>query len=183
MATSRSDADIGIWLTGLPGSGKSTLADALASVLRQYGRKVEILDGDAMRVQLSSGLGFSRDDRDTNVMRIAYVAHLLVRNGVVAVVAAVSPFRHTRERARALIGNVVEVYMATPLTECIRRDVKGLYAKALAGRIPNFTGINDPYEEPLEPDLRLDASVLSLNEEVESVVLKLDELGYLKIRP
>jgi adenylyl-sulfate kinase len=163
----------------LSGAGKSTLADALALALRQHGRKAEILDGDAVRTHLSSGLGFSRNDRDTNVMRIAYVAHLLVRNGVVALVAAVSPFRTTRERARTLIGNVVEIHMATPLAECIRRDAKGLYAKALAGLIPNFTGINDPYEEPLEPDLRLDASVLSLDEEVESVIHKLRELGYL----
>src|ERR1700685_730805 len=157
MGTSGINAGAAIWLTGLPGAGKSALADALAPALRQQGRKVEILDGDAIRKHLSSGLGFSRDDRDTNVMRIAYVAHLLVRNGVVAIVAAVSPFRNTRERARALVGNFVEVHMATPLAECIRRDIKGLYAKALAGLIPNFTGINDPYEEPVVPDLRLDA--------------------------
>jgi adenylylsulfate kinase len=185
MDTSRIESGTAIWITGLPGSGKSTLAEVLALALRRYGRKVEILDGDAVRAHLSSGLGFSRHDRDTNVMRIAYVAHLLVRNGIVAVVAAVSPFRNTRERARALIGNTVEVHMATPLAECIRRDVKGLYAKALAGGISNFTGINDPYEEPIEPDLRLDASVLSLDVEVESVVHKLGELGYLpmKLRP
>ena len=174
---SRIDAGAALWLTGLPGAGKSALADALAPTLREQGRKVEVLDGDAVRTHLSKGLGFSRDDRDTNVMRIAYVAHLLVRNGIVVLVAAVSPFRNTRARARALIGNTLEVHMATPLAECIRRDVKGLYAKALAGLIPNFTGINDPYEEPLEPDLRLDASILSLNEEVDSVIRKLRELG------
>jgi adenylylsulfate kinase len=179
MSVSGCDAGVAIWFTGLSGAGKSTLADALARVLRRYPRKVEILDGDAVRTQLSSDLDFSRKDRDTNIMRIAFVARLLVRNGVMVLVAAVSPFRETRDRARAAIGNVVEVHVATPLTECVRRDVKGLYAKAIAGHISRFTGISDPYEEPLAPDLRIDTTLLSLDEGVASVVRKLHELGYL----
>jgi len=167
-----------IWLTGLPSAGKSTLAQAVAPRLRASGKRVEVLDGDVVRQHLSTGLGFSREDRDTNVARIAFVAHLLARNGVAVIVAAISPFREARDHARALIGDFVEVHVAPPLEECIRRDVKGLYARALAGEIPSFTGISDPYEEPLSPELRIDTSVVSVAHGTMRILSKLNELGY-----
>jgi adenylyl-sulfate kinase len=168
-----------VWFTGLSGAGKSTLAEAVAPKLRAQGKRVEILDGDLVRTHLSQGLGFSREDRDANVARIAFVAHLLQRNGVVVLVAAISPFRATREKARHLIGDFVEVFVAPPLEECIRRDVKGLYAKAIAGEIAQFTGVSDPYEEPTAPDLRLDTSRGSVDEGARRILGKLRELGYL----
>jgi adenylyl-sulfate kinase len=176
---SRSNDGVVIWFTGLPGAGKSTLAQALAPRLLAQGRRVEILDGDAVRTHLSKGLGFSREDRDTNIARIAFVAHLLARNGVAVLVAAISPFRKARDEARALIGDFVEVHVAPPLEECIRRDVKGLYAKAMAGEVRSFTGISDPYEEPLSPELRLDTSVVSVVQGTTHILAKLSELGYL----
>ncbi len=142
-----------VWFTGLSGAGKSTLAEALAPELRALGKRVELLDGDIVRTHFSKGLGFSREDRDLNVARIAFVAHLLARNGVVVLVAAISPFREARELARKTIGDFVEVHVAPPLEECIKRDVKGLYKKALAGEIAQFTGVNDPYEPPAAPEL------------------------------
>jgi adenylyl-sulfate kinase len=168
-----------LWFTGLSGAGKSTLADALLPKLRANGRRVEVLDGDVVRTHLSKGLGFSREDRDTNIARIAFVAHLLARNGVTVLVAAISPFRETREKARALIGDFVEIHVAPPLEECIKRDVKGLYKKAIAGEIQQFTGISDPYEEPLSPEIKLDTSAVSLEEGVGRILAKLRELGYL----
>jgi adenylyl-sulfate kinase len=168
-----------LWFTGLSGAGKSTLAEALLPGLRAHGKRVELFDGDVVRTHLSKGLGFSRADRDTNIARIAFVAHLLARNGVTVVVAAISPFREARERARALIGQFVEVHVATPLGECIKRDVKGLYKKAMTGAIPQFTGVSDPYEEPTSPEIRLDTSVLSIQEGVSRILTKLRELGYL----
>jgi adenylylsulfate kinase len=175
---SRSNDGVVIWFTGLPGAGKSTLAQALAPRLRAQGWRVEILDGDAVRTHLSKGLGFSREDRDTNIARIAFVAHLLARNGVAVLVAAISPFRRARDEARALIGDFVEVHVAPPLAECIRRDVKGLYAKAMAGEIRAFTGISDPYEEPLSPELRVDTSVVSVEQGTTRILAKLSELRY-----
>jgi adenylyl-sulfate kinase len=168
-----------LWFTGLSGAGKSTLAEALEPRLRAMGRKVEVLDGDVVRTNLSKGLGFSREDRDLNVARIAFVAHLLQRNGVVVITAAISPFRETREKARALIGDFVEIHVAPPLEECVRRDVKGLYAKAIAGEIKQFTGISDPYEEPLSPEVKVDTSRLSVEEGVSHILTRLRELGYL----
>ncbi|MDP9150763.1 MAG: adenylyl-sulfate kinase [Myxococcota bacterium] len=168
-----------LWLTGLSGAGKSTLATALAPRLRGLGKKVELLDGDVVRTHLSSGLGFSREDRTTNVARIAFVAHLLARNGVAVVVAAISPFRAGRDSAREMIGDFIEIHVAPPLDECIKRDVKGLYARAIAGEVQHFTGISDPYEEPLSPELRIDTSALSIEEGVARIVSKLRELGYL----
>jgi len=171
-----------VWLTGLSGSGKSTIADALAADLRAAGTrggKVEVLDGDVVRTHLSRGLGFSREDRDTNIARIAFVAHLLARNGVVVLVSAVSPYKETREAARGTIGDFVEVHVATPLEECIRRDTKGLYKKALSGEIQQFTGISDPYEPPDAPEVTIDTSSLDLHASVERVKSKLAELGYL----
>src|SRR5438445_346516 len=138
-----------VWFTGLSGAGKTTLADALAPELRAAGKKVELLDGDVVRTHLSKGLGFSREDRDTNIARIAFVAHLLARNGVYVLVSAISPIRSARDAARQTIGEFVEVHVAPPLETCIERDVKGLYKKAIAGEIAQFTGVSDPYEEPL----------------------------------
>jgi adenylyl-sulfate kinase len=169
-----------LWFTGLSGAGKSTLAEAVAPKLRAHGKRVEILDGDVVRTHLSKGLGFSREDRDTNIARIAFVAHLLQRNGVVVLVAAISPFRETREKARHLIGDFVEVFVAPPLEECIKRDVKGLYAKAIAGEIQQFTGISDPYEEPTAPEFRIDTSRGSVDEGATRILGKLRELGYLE---
>jgi adenylylsulfate kinase len=140
---------------------------------------VERLDGDSVRTHLSSGLGFSREDRNINVARIAFVAHLLARNGVTVLVAAISPFREGRDNARAMIRDFVEIHVAPPLAECIKRDVKGLYAKAIAGKVQQFTGISDPYEEPLAPELRLDTGAVSIDEGVARVLSKLRELGYL----
>ena len=147
--------------------------------LRAAGKRVEILDGDVVRTHLSKGLGFSREDRDTNVARIAFVAHLLARNGVVVLVAAICPFRETRDAARQLIGDFVEVHVAPPLEECIKRDVKGLYKKALAGEIPQFTGVSDPYEAPHAPELRIDTSRARSTRASARILAKLRELGYL----
>ena len=169
-----------LWFTGLSGSGKSTLAEAVAPRLRAVGKRVEVLDGDEVRTHLSRGLGFSREDRDVNVGRIAFVAHLLARNGVFAITAAISPFRSTRDDARRLIGDFVEIHVAAPVEECIRRDVKGLYRKAIAGEIKQFTGISDPYEEPFSPELRLDTSKLSVDEGAARVLGTLRDLGYLE---
>jgi adenylylsulfate kinase len=171
-----------VWLTGLSGAGKSTIADALGAQLRASGAcggRVEILDGDLVRTHLSKGLGFSREDRDLNVARIAFVAHLLARNGVAVLVSAISPYKVTREAARRIIGDFVEVHVAPPLEECIRRDTKGLYKKALAGEIPQFTGISDPYEPPDAPEVTLDTSTLDLRASVQRITSRLAELGYL----
>jgi len=170
-----------LWFTGLSGAGKSTLAENLVPKLRAHGKKIEILDGDVVRTHLSKGLGFSREDRDTNIARIAFVAHLLARNGVTVLVAAISPFRETREKARALIGDFVEIYVAPPLEECVNRDVKGLYKKAIAGEIAQFTGISDPYEEPSSPELRIDTSTVSIDEGVGRILSKMRDLGYLDV--
>jgi len=169
-----------LWFTGLSGAGKSTLADAVAPRLRDEGKKVESLDGDIVRTHLSRGLGFSREDRELNVARIAFVAHLLQRNGVFVLVSAISPYRSMRASARELIApDFVEIHVAPPLEECIRRDVKGLYQKAIAGEIKEFTGISDPYEPPESPELRLDTSTISVDEGVARVVARLRELGML----
>jgi adenylylsulfate kinase len=169
-----------VWLTGLSGAGKSTIAEALAPELRALGRKVELLDGDIVRTHLSSGLTFSREDRDTNVARIAFVSHLLARNGVIVLVAAISPFRDARDKARRTIGDFVEVHVAPPLEECIKRDVKGLYGKALAGEIPQFTGVNDPYEAPTNPEISIDTSRFSVHAAAAQVLSTIRDLGYLQ---
>ena len=158
-----------VWFTGLSGAGKSTLAEAVAAKLRAAGTRFELLDGDIVRTHLSKGLSFSREDRDINVARIAFVAHLLARNGVTVLVAAISPFRATRDAARAAINDgghddFIEVHVAPPLGECIKRDVKGLYKRAIAGEIAQFTGISDPYEAPLAAEITLDTSVVTVDE-------------------
>jgi adenylyl-sulfate kinase len=159
-----------LWLTGLSGAGKSTLAVAVAANLRQRGRTVEVLDGDVLRQNLSERLGFSREDRDAHVLRVASKAAVLARNGVVAIVAMISPYRATRKQARQLCDRFVEVHVATPLEVCLRRDPKGLYARALRGEIPQFTGISDPYEEPLSPELRIDSGDVSVEVAVERIL-------------
>lgn len=175
----RPDRGFVVWLTGLSGAGKTTIASALVPELRAQGRRVELLDGDVVRTHLSKGLGFSREDRDENVARIAFVAHLLARNGVAVVVSAISPYRAGRESARRIIGDFVEVHVAPPIEECIRRDTKGLYAKALAGEIPAFTGVSDPYEAPASPEVSVDTSVLDLRTSVARVTSTLAALGYI----
>lgn len=179
----RRDRGVVVWFTGLSGAGKTTIASALAPELVALGKNVEVLDGDVVRTHLSKGLGFSREDRDINVARIAFVAHLLARNGVYVLVAAVSPYRQTREAARETIGDFVEVHVAPPLQECVARDTKGLYKKALAGEIPQFTGVSDPYEPPENPELTLDTSTMDVNAAVRSVRAKLAELGWLEPTP
>ncbi|MBI2945371.1 MAG: adenylyl-sulfate kinase [Candidatus Wallbacteria bacterium] len=162
-----------LWMTGLPCSGKSTLASALAPRLRELGKNVEVLDGDVVRTHLSKGLGFSREDRDTNIRRIGFVCHLLSRNGVVAIGAAISPYREVRAELRAMIPDFVELYVKAPLEECIRRDVKGMYARALAGELKEFTGISDPYEEPAVPEIVVETGRMGVDESVEHVLAEL----------
>ncbi|MHA1210779.1 MAG: adenylyl-sulfate kinase, partial [Candidatus Freyarchaeota archaeon] len=148
----------GVWLTGLPASGKTTIARALEKALRRRGLRVEVLDGDEVRRNLSPDLGFTRKDRETHARRVAYVAKLLVRNGVAVIVGLISPYRNFREHARKQIGNFVEVWVKCPLEECMRRDPKGLYERALRGEISDLTGIQDPYEEPLNPEVTVDTT-------------------------
>ncbi len=167
-----------IWLTGLPGAGKTTLALAVADILRHQGYNVEVLDGDAVRANLSKGLGYSRQDRDDNIRRIGFVCHLLSRNSVVAIAAAVSPYRQARDENRSLIGRFVEVYVKCPLEVLIQRDVKGLYAKALKGEVANFTGISDPYEEPLNPELVVNTEIETPQDSTSRMIARLVELGY-----
>jgi adenylyl-sulfate kinase len=167
-----------VWFTGLSGAGKSTLARLLAQRLREMERRVELLDGDEVRQNLSSGLGFTKEDRDANIRRIAYVARLLSRNGVVAITAAISPYRAIRDEARASIRNFVEVYVDCPLEVCEQRDVKGLYARARAGEIQHFTGISDPYEPPLDPEVWLHTDRENPDQDVEIIISKLAELGH-----
>jgi adenylylsulfate kinase len=148
-----------VWLTGLPSAGKSTIADLMAVDLRRRGVRVEILDGDVVRTYLSKGLGFTKEDRDENIRRIGFVASLLARNAVTVIVAAISPYRQVRDEVRALHrdSRFFEVHVATPVEVCIVRDVKGLYGKYAKGELKGLTGIDDPYEPPLNPELRLSA--------------------------
>ena len=168
-----------LWFTGLSGSGKTSISKALAPELKARGCKVEILDGDVVRTNLSKGLGFSKEDRDTNILRIGFVANLLSRNGVVAITAAISPYRAIRDEVRALESNFVEIYVKATLEVCESRDVKGLYAQARAGKIKGFTGIDDPYEEPLNPEIVCDTDRENLADSVKTVLSKLEELGYI----
>ncbi|HEV3230614.1 MAG TPA: sulfate adenylyltransferase [Candidatus Dormibacteraeota bacterium] len=168
-----------IWLTGLSGAGKSTISELLITELRRRGQAVEVLDGDVVRENLSKGLGFSKEDRDTNIRRIGFVAELLTRNGVFVLVAAISPYREVRDEVRAMVGDFVEVHVDCSIEELTRRDVKGLYAKALAGEIKNFTGVSDPYEAPLNPEVRVDSAVETVEESTARIVAALERLGYL----
>jgi adenylylsulfate kinase len=174
-----SDRGFTVWLTGLSGAGKTAIAHAIEPVLRERGLKVETLDGDVVRTNLSRGLGFSKEDRDTNILRIGFVAHLLSRNGVAVIASAISPYREVRDQVRRQIGDFVEVYVRCPLATLIQRDVKGLYEKALKGEIPNFTGVSDPYEEPLSPEVVVETDRESLEESAGKVIAALERLGYL----
>ena len=166
-----------LWFTGLSGAGKSTISEQVFARLQTSGAKVELLDGDVVRTHLSKGLGFSKEDRDTNIRRIGFVCELLTRNGVIALVAAISPYREVREEVRASIGSFVEVYVHCPIEVLAERDVKGLYKKALAGEIGSFTGVSDPYEPPANPEVTVDSSKETLDESVGKVWAKLHELG------
>src|ERR1700704_4267399 len=168
-----------VWLTGLSGAGKSTIANALKAELELRGRHVELLDGDEVRTHLSKGLGFSKEDRDTNIRRIGYVARLVARSGGVAITAAISPYREVRDEVRAETPRFVEVYVSRPLDTLVEPDVKGLYRKALAGEIANFTGVSDPYEEPVHPELVVDTSRETLQQSLSKVIETLERLGYL----
>ncbi len=169
-----------LWFTGLPSSGKSTLARLLERQLKKWGLKTELLDGDVVRTHLSKGLGFSKEDRETNIKRIGFVCHLLTRNGIVAIASAVSPYRETRDYNRRMIGSFVEIYVKTSVEECEKRDVKGLYKKARAGEIKGFTGIDDPYEEPLRPEIVCETAGETPEQSAEKILKRLEELGYLK---
>jgi len=172
-----------VWLTGLPSAGKSTIARALADRLRDEGRRVEILDGDDLRTHLTSDLGFTRPDRDTNVARVGFVARLLARNGVVVLVPVIAPYAAARAAVRAEHESddvqFAEVHVATPLDVCSERDVKGLYAKQRAGLVQGLTGVDDPYEIPESPELRLDTQGLTVDEAAAKVLAALAEKGTL----
>jgi len=169
-----------IWFTGLSGSGKSTLSEVIEQRLKARGRNVEVLDGDIVRTHLSKGLGFSREDRDTNIKRIGFVCNLLTRNGVICISAAIAPYREARDWARKEIGNFVEVYVRCPIEVCRQRDVKGLYKLVDEGKIKNFTGVDDPYEEPLHPELIVETDTETVDESVARIFAKLTQLGYLE---
>jgi adenylyl-sulfate kinase len=171
-----------LWFTGLSGSGKSTIAHLVGPELDRRGLVVEYLDGDTVRTHLSKGLGFSKEDRDTNIERIGWVASRLTRQGGAVVVAAISPYRATRATARALVeefGRFVEVHVRASVDECARRDVNGLYAKAFAGEITGFTGVDDPYEEPVDAEVVVDTEGESAEQSAARVVARLEELGLL----
>lgn len=161
----------------MSGAGKSTLSRLLEQRLRSHGARVELLDGDEVREYLSKGLGFSKQDRDTNIRRIGFVCQLLSRNGVVAIAAAISPYREVREEVRSRIANFVEVYMECPVEVLAERDVKGLYKKALAGEISNFTGVTDPYEPPVDPEVTIDSSKETPEGSVDRIWTALEERG------
>lgn len=169
-----------IWLTGLSGAGKSTLAEVLVTRLRAEGANVELLDGDFVRANLSQGLGFSREDRDTNIRRIGFVAELLTRNGVIVVVAAISPYRDAREEVKRKIPRFVEVHVDCSIEVLTARDTKGLYKRALAGELGNFTGISDPYEPPLDPSVVIHTDRESVDEAVARIWRELEAREFVK---
>jgi adenylyl-sulfate kinase len=171
-----------VWLTGLSGAGKSTIAERLGPELASRGCSVEVLDGDEVRTHLSKGLGFSREDRDINIGRISFVASLLSKHGAAVITAAISPYAQARAEARQRIGNdrFVEVYVRCSLNELTRRDVKGLYAKAIAGEIAHFTGVSDPYEAPENPDVVVDSETESVEESVSKILGELERRGHVK---
>ena len=167
-----------LWFTGLSGAGKTTITQALEKKLRESDYGIEVLDGDVVRTNLTKGLGFSKADRDENIRRIGFVSHLLTRHGVIVLVSAISPYRDIRGEVRQKIGDFVEIFVNAPLAVCEERDVKGLYEKARKGEIKGFTGIDDPYEEPLNPEVECRTDLESLEESVAKVWTKLIELGY-----
>lgn len=169
-----------LWFTGLPCSGKSVVADRVAEMLKMRGLRVERLDGDIVRQNLTRDLGYSKKDRDENIRRVTFVAKLLTRNGVAVLTSFISPYRELREHARKEIGNFIEVYVKCPVEVCMKRDVKGMYQRALRGEIKEFTGVSDPYEEPLEPEIILETDKETLEECAAKVIEKLNDLGYLE---
>ncbi len=173
------DKGFTLWFTGLSGAGKSTLANIVGKTLRERGLLTETLDGDVIRTNLSKGLGFSKEDRDTNIRRIGWVCEVLTRNKVAALAAAISPYRDIRDELRGKIGNFVEVYCKCSLDELERRDVKGLYAKARAGEIKNFTGIDDPYEAPENAEVTIDSETEDPNESAKKILSFLEQNGYI----
>ena len=168
-----------VWFTGLPCSGKTTIADKIAKILKEKGRKVERLDGDIVRKGLTRDLGFSKEDRDMNIERVTFVAKLLTRNDVIVLATFVSPYIERRQQTREEIGSYVEVYVDTSVEECIKRDVKGMYKKALAGEIKNFTGVDDPYEAPPNSEITVHTEKESVDESVQKVLKYLEKNGYL----
>ncbi|MFN6530361.1 adenylyl-sulfate kinase [Nostoc sp. ChiSLP03a] len=168
-----------IWLTGLSGAGKTTICRFLEKKLRSQEYKIEVLDGDVVRKNLSKGLTFSKEDRDENIRRIGFVAHLLTRNNIIVLVSVISPYRVIREEVKAQIGDFIEVYVNAPLEVCEQRDVKGLYKKARVGEIFDFTGIDDLYEIPLKPDVECKTNQESVAESANKILSKLEELGYI----
>ena len=168
-----------VWFTGLSGAGKTTITHALEAKIREAGYPLEILDGDIVRTNLTKGLGFSKEDRDENIRRIGFVSNLLTRHGVIVLVSAISPYRDIREEVKQKIGDFVEVFVNAPLTVCEDRDVKGLYKRARAGEIKSFTGIDDPYEPPLNPEVECRTDRETLEESVNKVWQTLEEMGYL----
>jgi adenylyl-sulfate kinase len=168
-----------VWFTGLSGSGKTTLAKMIVKDLQARGIRVERLDGDVVRQSLTADLGFSKEDRDKNIQRVTFVAKLLSRNGVGVLASFISPYRATRDWVRGEVTNFIEVFVDCPLEECIRRDVKGLYAKALAGEIPEFTGVSDPYEPPLDPEVSINTAKESIEESCARIIVYLEETGYI----
>ncbi len=169
-----------LWFTGLSGAGKTTIADIVEHELRERGRRVEVLDGDIVRTNLSKGLSFSREDRNINVLRIGFVANLLTRNGVGVIVSAISPYKEARDQVRRRIIDFVEVFVDAPLEVCAERDVKGLYKMAYSGKIEAFTGVSDPYEPPAAPDLVLKTDEEEPQESARKVLEKLEFYGYLQ---
>jgi len=168
-----------IWFTGLPCCGKTTIADRVAEILKAEGKKVERLDGDIVRKGLTSDLGFSKEDRNENIKRVTFVAKLLTRNEVIVLATFVSPYEERRKKTRKEIGEFMLVFVKAPVEVCMERDVKGMYRKALAGEIKNFTGVDDPYEEPESPELVVETDKETLEESVQKVLTKMKELGYL----
>ncbi len=166
-----------LWFTGLSGAGKSTISNIIEARLRAAGAKVELLDGDVVRTHLSKGLSFSKEDRDINIRRIGFVAELLARHGVIVLVAAISPYRAVREEVRSTIADFVEVYVECPIETLAERDVKGLYKKALAGEIPHFTGVSDPYEPPLNPEVTVNSSLQTPEESADRIWATLERSG------
>ncbi|QUS60011.1 adenylyl-sulfate kinase [Synechocystis sp. PCC 7339] len=169
-----------IWLTGLSGAGKTTITQALEKKLRDSGYRLEVLDGDVVRTNLTKGLGFSKEDRDTNIRRIGFVSHLLTRNGVIVLVSAISPYEAIRQEVKQTIADFLEVFVNAPLAVCEQRDVKGLYAKARSGEIKGFTGIDDPYEPPTNPDVECRTDLEELDESVNKIWQKLVDLQYIE---
>ncbi|HYV07788.1 MAG TPA: adenylyl-sulfate kinase [Blastocatellia bacterium] len=172
-----------LWFTGLSGAGKTTLARIVEAELLSRGHRVEVLDGDIIRTNLSRGLGFSKEDRDTNIRRIGFVCNLLTRNGVVAIAAAISPYREVRDELRRDIGSFVEVYVKCPIDVLAERDVKGLYKKALAGEIKNFTGVDDPYEAPASAEVVVETDSELPDASAAHIIARLEELGLVSLAP